>query len=207
MYLSNCTPTPPLTQQQSNDNKSGIMLGQGRGRWAVAQILILIWNTRISNFADIQFKNKSRSCSSQDTMITRLCLLDFVNTCSTYSAVDNLLIIRKLLNILAPKAEYQHDVDVHLCMSTYPFYCPHSVYVLPVLFLTFNKQGEFLHISNTYRNVIWSLLWVQIFFLIWNLSIHIDFNFCFVFHACVCVFFFLFSVEAIIFILKEIKTY
>ena len=93
-------------------------------------------------------------------------------------------------NILAPKAECQHDVDVHLCMSTYPFYCPHSVYVLPVLFLTFNKQGEFLHISNTYRNVIWSLLWVQIFFLIWNLSIHIDFNFCFVFHTCVCVFFF-----------------
>ena len=66
-------------------------------------------------------------------------------------------------NILAPKAECQHDVDVHLCMSTYPFYCPHSVYVLPVLFLTFNKQGKFLHISNTYRNVIWSLLWVQIF--------------------------------------------
>lgn len=91
-------------------------------------------------------------------------------------------------NILAPKAECQHDVDVHLCMSTYPFYCPHSVYVLPVLFLTFNKQGKFLHISNTYRNVIWSLLWVQIFFLIWNLSIHFDFNFCFVFHTCVCVF-------------------
>ena len=66
-------------------------------------------------------------------------------------------------NILAPKAECQHDVGVHLCMSTYPFYCPHSVYVLPVLFLTFNKQGKFLHISNTYRNVIWSLLWVQIF--------------------------------------------
>lgn len=96
-------------------------------------------------------------------------------------------------NILAPKAEYQHDVDVHSCMSTYPFYCPHSVYVLPVLFLTFNKQGKFLHISNTYRNVIWSLLWVQIFFLIWNLSIHFDFNFCFVFHTCVCVFFFFFS--------------
>ena len=99
-------------------------------------------------------------------------------------------------NILAPKAEYQHDVDVHSCMSTYPFYCPHSVYVLPVLFLTFNKQGEFLHISNTYRNVIWSLLWVQIFFLIWNLSIHIDFNFCFVLFSmrvCVCVFFPFFS--------------
>ena len=30
------------TQQQSIDNKLGLMLGKGRGRWAVAQILILI---------------------------------------------------------------------------------------------------------------------------------------------------------------------
>ena len=41
-YLGNCPPTPPLTQQQSIDNKLRLMLGQGRGRWAVAQILILI---------------------------------------------------------------------------------------------------------------------------------------------------------------------
>ena len=34
-YLGNCPPTPPLTQQQSTDYKLG-------GRWAVAQILILI---------------------------------------------------------------------------------------------------------------------------------------------------------------------
>ena len=41
-YLGNCPPTPPLTQQQSIDNKLRLMLGWGRGRWAVAQILILI---------------------------------------------------------------------------------------------------------------------------------------------------------------------
>ena len=41
-YLGNCPPTPPLTQQQSIDNKSGLMFGWGRGRWAVTQILILI---------------------------------------------------------------------------------------------------------------------------------------------------------------------
>ena len=41
-YLGNCPPTPPLTQQQSIDNNLRLMLGQGRGRWAVAQILILI---------------------------------------------------------------------------------------------------------------------------------------------------------------------
>ena len=37
-------PTPPLTQHQSVDNKLGLMLGSGRGRWAVAQILILMRN-------------------------------------------------------------------------------------------------------------------------------------------------------------------
>ena len=42
-YLGNFPPTPPLTQQQSIiiDNKLGWMLGKGRGRWAVAQILLL----------------------------------------------------------------------------------------------------------------------------------------------------------------------
>ena len=43
-YLGNFSPTPFLTQQQSIDNKLRLMLSQGRGRWAVAQILILIWN-------------------------------------------------------------------------------------------------------------------------------------------------------------------
>ena len=41
-YLGNCPPTPPLTQEQSIDDKLRLMLSQGRGRWAVAQILILI---------------------------------------------------------------------------------------------------------------------------------------------------------------------
>ena len=27
LYLGNCPPTPPLTQQQSIDNKLGLMLG------------------------------------------------------------------------------------------------------------------------------------------------------------------------------------
>ena len=27
LYLGNCQPTPPLTQQQSIDNKLGLMLG------------------------------------------------------------------------------------------------------------------------------------------------------------------------------------
>ena len=30
-YLSNCTPTPPLTQQQSTDNKLGFNVGLGEG--------------------------------------------------------------------------------------------------------------------------------------------------------------------------------
>ena len=43
-FLKSIHPTAhlPLTQQQSIDNKLGLMLGQGRGKWAVAQILILI---------------------------------------------------------------------------------------------------------------------------------------------------------------------
>ena len=35
-------PPPPLTQQQSTDDKLRLMLGKERGRLAVAQILILI---------------------------------------------------------------------------------------------------------------------------------------------------------------------
>ena len=39
-YLSGCAPTPPLTQQQSTDNKVGLMLSlPGRDRCAVSQIL------------------------------------------------------------------------------------------------------------------------------------------------------------------------
>ena len=33
---------PPLKQQQSTDNKLGLMLGQGRGRCEIAQIWTLI---------------------------------------------------------------------------------------------------------------------------------------------------------------------
>ena len=32
----NCTPTPPLTQQWSTDNKFGLILDSGRGRCAVS---------------------------------------------------------------------------------------------------------------------------------------------------------------------------
>ena len=37
---SNCAPTPPLTQQQSTDIKVGSMFGWGRGRCAVARIIL-----------------------------------------------------------------------------------------------------------------------------------------------------------------------
>ena len=41
-YLGYRPPTPPLNQQQSIENNLRLMLGWGRGGWAVAQILILI---------------------------------------------------------------------------------------------------------------------------------------------------------------------
>ena len=41
-YLSNCTPTPPLIQQKSTDNKLRLVLGYGKGRCTVVQILTLI---------------------------------------------------------------------------------------------------------------------------------------------------------------------
>ena len=41
-YESNRELTPPLTQQQSTDNKLGLMLGRGRGTCALARILTLI---------------------------------------------------------------------------------------------------------------------------------------------------------------------
>ena len=41
-YLSNCTSSPPLAQQQSTDNKLGLMWSWGRGRCVVSQILTLI---------------------------------------------------------------------------------------------------------------------------------------------------------------------
>ena len=40
--MTNSTPTPPLIQQQSTDDKVGLMLGQGRGRCAVVQTLTWI---------------------------------------------------------------------------------------------------------------------------------------------------------------------
>ena len=42
MSIPDSTLTPPLTQKQSTDNKSGLLLGLGRGRYAVVQILTLI---------------------------------------------------------------------------------------------------------------------------------------------------------------------
>ena len=42
-YLSSCAHTPPLTQQQSTDNKVGLMLSlPGRDRCAVSQILRIV---------------------------------------------------------------------------------------------------------------------------------------------------------------------
>ena len=41
-YLSNCTPTPPLTQQKSTDNKLRSKLGEEMGKCSVAQILTLM---------------------------------------------------------------------------------------------------------------------------------------------------------------------
>ena len=64
-YLGNCPPTPPLIQQQSIDNKLRLMLGLGRGRWAVSQILILIrdvdrdWNLNQNDDREMNF---IRSC-------------------------------------------------------------------------------------------------------------------------------------------------
>ena len=41
-YLSNCTPTPPLAQQKSTDNKLRSKLGEEMGKCPVAQILTLM---------------------------------------------------------------------------------------------------------------------------------------------------------------------
>ena len=50
-YLSNYAPTPPLTLQQSTDNKLGLMLGQGTGRSTVVQRQALIQcNWKCSSF-------------------------------------------------------------------------------------------------------------------------------------------------------------
>ena len=59
-YLGNCPPTPSLTQQQSIDNKLRLM--SGRGRWAVAQILILI---RQNDNRPQKSTIRWRSCSTQ----------------------------------------------------------------------------------------------------------------------------------------------
>ena len=56
-YLGYCPPTPPLTQQQSIDNKLGLMLGWGRDRWAVAQILILIQKKAIHSLKVTDLNN------------------------------------------------------------------------------------------------------------------------------------------------------
>ena len=59
-YLGYCPPTPPLTQQQSIDNKLGLMLGWGRDRWAVAQILILIQKKAIHSLKVTDLNNLKR---------------------------------------------------------------------------------------------------------------------------------------------------
>ena len=57
-YLNNCAPTPALTQQQSTDNKPGLMLGKWRGRCAVAQILTLIKKVTSLELFDPIFRKK-----------------------------------------------------------------------------------------------------------------------------------------------------
>ena len=52
--------TLPLDQQQSTDNKLGLMLGKGKGRSAVAQIL-----TRIPFFSYKLFGSPSRDVTVQ----------------------------------------------------------------------------------------------------------------------------------------------
>ena len=55
--------TLPLNQQQSTDNKLGLMLGKGKGRSAVAQIL-----TRIHFFSYKLFGSPSRDVTVQKKM-------------------------------------------------------------------------------------------------------------------------------------------
>ena len=47
-YFSNCALTHPLTQRQSTDSKVGLMLGKGRGRCAVVQIVELIQDIQLT---------------------------------------------------------------------------------------------------------------------------------------------------------------
>ena len=47
-YFSNCALTRPLTQRQSTDSKVGLMLGKGRGRCAVVQIVELIQDIQLT---------------------------------------------------------------------------------------------------------------------------------------------------------------
>lgn len=46
-YVSNCELTPPLTQQQSTDNKLGLMLGRGYVRTCsdtdIDPSLVILW--------------------------------------------------------------------------------------------------------------------------------------------------------------------
>ena len=60
-YLSNCALTPPLARQQSTDNKLGLMLGQGRGWYAGAQILTSICNFLPKIGFPVIFKHLQRS--------------------------------------------------------------------------------------------------------------------------------------------------
>ena len=58
--------TLPLNQQQSTDNKLGLMLGKGKGRSAVAQIL-----TRIHFFSYKLFGSPSRDVTVQKKKIQK----------------------------------------------------------------------------------------------------------------------------------------
>lgn len=46
-HLCNFTLTPPLTREQSTDIKFGLLLGEGRGRCVVSQIMRLIRNPHL----------------------------------------------------------------------------------------------------------------------------------------------------------------
>ena len=64
LYLTNCTPTPPLTQLQSTDNKLGLMLGQGRGKNTVVHILTLIQALFLGSTHKLTLQLPDKICNS-----------------------------------------------------------------------------------------------------------------------------------------------
>ena len=65
--LGNCTPTPPLTQKWSTDNKFGLILDSGRGRCAVSPDidLDLFWQSSDINFFGIFHSGQNQFSSSR----------------------------------------------------------------------------------------------------------------------------------------------